>query len=41
VTVARDSAPPPSTRLPAARPEAPGPKSASDARIAFDNLFKK
>jgi hypothetical protein len=44
VTVARDSAPPSSV---SGRPggggrsDVVGPKSASDARIAFDNLFKK
>jgi len=42
VTVARDSAPPASIARPAAdRPEVITPKSANDARIAFDNLFKK
>jgi hypothetical protein len=40
VTVARDSAPPvPSLAGPA--PNVPEPKSASDARAAFDSLFKK
>ena len=42
VTVARDSAPAASVvRGTAERPEALAPKTASDARIAFDNLFKK
>jgi hypothetical protein len=41
VTVARDSAPPPSMMRANTRPEASAPKSANDARIAFDNLFKK
>jgi hypothetical protein len=42
VTVARDTAPPAGTvRVAADRPEVLAPKSASDARIAFDNLFKK
>jgi len=41
VTVARDSAPPPSTGSAAGRPDVITPKSANDARIAFDNLFKK
>lgn len=43
VTVARDSAPASNAARPGAtgRPEAAAPKSATDARIAFDNLFKK
>lgn len=41
VTVARDSGPPPAIVRAAGRPEAIAPKSSSDARIAFDNLFKK
>lgn len=42
VTVARDSAPPSAVVRPAAdRPEVLAPKSVNDARIAFDNLFKK
>jgi hypothetical protein len=45
VTVARDSAPPSTlVRPPAApegRPDLLTPKTANDARIAFDNLFKK
>lgn len=42
VTVARDSAPPAAAARPAAdRPEVLAPKTANDARIAFDNLFKK
>jgi len=41
VTVARDSAPPASVARSADRPDLAAPKSASDARIAFDNLFKK
>jgi hypothetical protein len=41
VTVARDSAPPASISRVSDRPEVATPKSASDARIAFDNLFKK
>jgi hypothetical protein len=40
VTVARDSAPPP-VAPPSERPDVATPKSALDARIAFDNLFKK
>ena len=42
VTVARDAAPA-SNLLPALanRPEAIAPRTANDARIAFDNLFKK
>lgn len=41
VTVARDSAPPPSLARSAGRPEVVAPKNAIDARVAFDNLFKK
>ena len=42
VTVARDSAPPPSMMRPdGGRPDVAAPKTANDARIAFDNLFKK
>ncbi len=41
VTVARDSAAPPAMFRPPARPDAAAPRSANDARIAFDNLFKK
>jgi hypothetical protein len=41
VTVARDSAPASPQSAGAGRPDAPAPKSANDARIAFDNLFKK
>jgi len=42
VTVARDSAPPASVAARAGeRPEVLAPKTANDARIAFDNLFKK
>ncbi|WP_321469983.1 hypothetical protein [uncultured Paludibaculum sp.] len=42
VTVARDSAPVSAAARPAAdRPEVLAPKTANDARIAFDNLFKK
>jgi len=41
VTVARDSAPAASARPSAERLEVNGPKTANDARIAFDNLFKK
>jgi hypothetical protein len=42
VTVARDSAPAASViRMGGDRPDAAAPKSATDARIAFDNLFKK
>jgi hypothetical protein len=41
VTVARDSAPPASVSRSGDRAEVTAPKSASDARIAFDNLFKK
>jgi hypothetical protein len=45
VTVARDSAPPPPagfrTPPPGVRLEDVTPKTANDARIAFDNLFKK
>ncbi len=41
VTVARDSAPAASVVRTADRPDAAAPKSATDARIAFDNLFKK
>ncbi|MBI4892623.1 MAG: hypothetical protein HY821_18505 [Acidobacteria bacterium] len=41
VTVARDSAPPASVARVGDRPEVTTPKSANDARIAFDNLFKK
>ena len=42
VTVARDSAPPPSMIRPGGgRPDVSAPKTANDARIAFDNLFKK
>lgn len=46
VTVARDSAPPPSgagfrTPPPGVRLDDTGPKTPNDARIAFDNLFKK
>lgn len=42
VTVARDSAPIAASARPAAdRPEVLAPKTANDARIAFDNLFKK
>jgi hypothetical protein len=42
VTVARDTPPPAGMARPAAgRPEVVAPKSANDARIAFDNLFKK
>lgn len=41
VTVARDSAPPASVARTGDRPELATPKSANDARIAFDNLFKK
>jgi hypothetical protein len=40
VTVARDT-PPPVAGPPSVRLDAEGPKSATDARIAFDNLFKK
>jgi hypothetical protein len=40
VTVARDSAPPPAMVRPASRPDA-APRTANDARAAFDNLFKK
>ena len=38
VTVARDVAP---SGQPAAGPSAPAPRNPSDARTAFDNLFKK
>jgi len=44
VTVARDTAKPATIVRPAGEPERPdaaAPKSANDARIAFDNLFKK
>lgn len=41
VTVARDSAPSASARPAAERMDASAPKTANDARIAFDNLFKK
>ena len=41
VTVARDSAPAAATRPSAERMDASAPKTANDARIAFDNLFKK
>jgi hypothetical protein len=41
VTVARDSAPPPSMIQGNGRPDVAAPKTANDARIAFDNLFKK
>lgn len=43
VTVARDSAPPSGMagRPGADRPPVEAPKTAADARIAFDNLFKK
>lgn len=45
VTVARDSAPPPSagfrTPPPGVRLDDVTPKTPNDARIAFDNLFKK
>lgn len=41
VTVARDSAPAASARPQAERMDSSGPKTANDARIAFDNLFKK
>lgn len=41
VTVARDSAPPSGPPPTQERPEAANSKSPSDARIAFDNLFKK
>jgi len=46
VTVARDSAPPPSsgglrTPPPGVRLDDSTPKTPNDARIAFDNLFKK
>ncbi len=37
VTVARDSAPP----APVVAPDVPIPRTASDARAAFDQLFKK
>jgi hypothetical protein len=41
VTVARDSAPAASVARAGDRAEVVTPKSANDARIAFDNLFKK
>ena len=43
VTVARDSAPPSTMMRPANgdRAQMAAPKTANDARIAFDNLFKK
>ena len=41
VTVARDSAPAAASRPAAERMETNPPKTANDARIAFDNLFKK
>lgn len=41
VTVARDSAPAASARPSAERLDSSAPKTANDARIAFDNLFKK
>lgn len=41
VTVARDSAPAASSRPSAERMDTSAPKTANDARIAFDNLFKK
>lgn len=42
VTVARDSAPAGSVGTgPGARPDVLAPKTPNDARIAFDNLFKK
>ena len=43
VTVARDSAPPAAAIRPpvTGRPDVLAPKTANDARIAFDNLFKK
>ncbi len=41
VTVARDSAPPSSVIRMSDRPDIAAPKSAADARLAFDRLFKK
>lgn len=41
VTVARDSAPSGSQSSGAPRVDVSGPKAATDARAAFDNLFKK
>jgi hypothetical protein len=41
VTVARDSVPAVSIARGAGKPEVVTPKTANDARIAFDNLFKK
>lgn len=41
VTVARDSTPAASARPSAERLDSSAPKTANDARIAFDNLFKK
>jgi len=41
VTVARDSAPAAGARPAAERMDTTAPKTANDARIAFDNLFKK
>jgi len=41
VTVARDGAHPASAGVPAAGPHIAEPRNASDARAAFDSLFKK